>query len=139
MLTCHIISTRHTVTAHSNARARSLTQTRSTNTNFPSLSTQTHTPHFLTSLVKCTTGRSHRLCLMQTCEHKAEWSENSLYVRRYDSKQSQEKHTHKYMHATLSLAAGSLSFCPFCHLAHTHIYGRSPQQQRFEKVFGLSG
>lgn len=106
-------------------RSLAHTHTRSTNTNFQSLSTQTHTPHFLTSLVKCTTGRSHRLCLMQTCEHKAEWSENSLYVRRYDSKHSQEKHTHKYMHTTLSLAAGSLSFCSLCHLAHTHLWPKS--------------
>lgn len=45
--------------------------TQTFNINFHSLTTT-----FLTSLVKCTTGRSHRFCLMQTCENRAEWCLN---------------------------------------------------------------
>ena len=111
---------------------RSHTCALSTNTKCQPLHTHTHThtyvythiPNvklqsltFLTSLVKCTSGRSRRLCLMQACEHKAEWSENSLNAQRYDSNwrhnasrglSETHRHTHGHVHATP--LSDSLSF-----------------------------
>lgn len=84
-LTCH------TYTAHAHAFTHTHTQSfhpythtfthtyapiHIFNINFHSLTTT-----FLTSLVKCTTGRSHRFCLMQKCEHRAEWC---LNIQTYD-------------------------------------------------------
>lgn len=135
MLTSHIISTSHTRIHTQQARnfnfyTPTLTGTRTSNIKL----------HFVTSLVKCTTGGSHRLCLMQTRETESwmEWDQSwfteiqlQLEAQCYPGPSKKHPHMHTHTHSTPSVAD---------RWAHTYkkktteIYGQFQQQQRFTKT-----